>query len=610
MPLREDLLTPIAGDNPSGDDLRYDNKLLLYDKIKEARRQDDDLNQGAWQHERKVGDYREVIRLTQEALATRTKDLQLAAWLTDALLRVEGFGGLPQGLTLCHGLLTTFWDGMYPPIEDGDLELRAGPLDWIGATIEFPLKSVGLVRDGYDFLKYKDSKIVGYEEQAQNDKDKKLRAKKIAEGKLAPEAFDKSFADTPKAFYVQSEKNLDASLAALQQLDQLCEAKFGAMAPSFGKLKTALEEVRLVVHQLLQKKRETEPDPVVASPETPAATEPAQPQAAIGEGSEGSPIPVPALVARVSAEPVDRRDAVNNVVRAAAFLRKQEPHSPAPYLMMRGLRWGELRAAAKLGDATLLEAPPTELRQQLKRLALTQKWSELLELGENSMALPCSRAWLDLQRLVVEALTGLGSEYSPIADAIRSELRVLLADLPELFDASLLDDTAAANPETRAWLKQLVQGPAPDAATQGAAESPGATNGQPSAASWPAKARDSYSAAQDALKSGEAERAFQIMRLEIAGQRSGRGRFQRTLQLVQLCVTAGKDTIAQPLLDDLMSAIESHKLDDWEEKELVAAALATVMTVSKKVQANAGDKQKLFERICRLDPVRALGSSG
>jgi type VI secretion system protein ImpA len=609
MPLREDLLTPIAGDNPSGADLRYDNKLLLYDKIKEARRQDDDLNQGAWQHERKVGDYREVIRLTQDALATLSKDLQLAAWLTDALLRTEGFAGLQQGLTLCHGLVTTFWDGIYPPIEDGDLELRAGPFDWLGATLDLPLKSVPIVRDGYGFLKYKDSKLVGYEDQAQNDKDKKLRAKKIAEGKLAPEAFDKSFADTPKAFYLQAEKDLDACLVALQKLDELCGVKFGVVAPSFGKLKAALDEVRQVIHQLLQKKRETEPDSVVATPDPPPpAAGAVASQVAINQGSEGSPIAV--SVAMVSAEPLDRGDAVNSVARAAAFLRKREPHSPAPYLMMRGLRWGELRSAARLGDATLLEAPPTELRQQLKRLALTQKWSELLDLAENSMALPCSRAWLDLQRLVVEALTGLGNEYGLIADAIRSELRVLIADLPELLDASLLDDTAAANPETRAWLKQLVQGPPQETTTQEAGGTTGASNGQPAAASWPAKARDSYSSAQEALKAGEAERAFQIMRLEIAGQRSGRGRFQRTLQLVQLCVSAGKDTIAQPLLDDLMSAIESHKLDDWEEKELVAAALATVMTVSKKVQGNAADRQKLFERICRLDPVRALGTSG
>src|SRR6267154_2252068 len=57
MPLRDDLLTPIPGDNPSGVYVRHDTKLLLYDKIKEARRQDDELAQGDWQHERKMADY-------------------------------------------------------------------------------------------------------------------------------------------------------------------------------------------------------------------------------------------------------------------------------------------------------------------------------------------------------------------------------------------------------------------------------------------------------------------------------------------------------------------------------------------------------------------------
>jgi len=46
VPLRDDLLNPIPGENPSGIDLRYENKLLVFDKIKEARRQDDTLDQG------------------------------------------------------------------------------------------------------------------------------------------------------------------------------------------------------------------------------------------------------------------------------------------------------------------------------------------------------------------------------------------------------------------------------------------------------------------------------------------------------------------------------------------------------------------------------------
>jgi hypothetical protein len=60
-------LTPIPGENPSGIDLRYDTKLLVHDKIKEARRQDDNLAQGAWQSERKTANFALVVKLAQDA---------------------------------------------------------------------------------------------------------------------------------------------------------------------------------------------------------------------------------------------------------------------------------------------------------------------------------------------------------------------------------------------------------------------------------------------------------------------------------------------------------------------------------------------------------------
>ncbi len=50
MPLRSDIFDPIPGDNPGGENLRY---APIYDKIKEARRQDDDAPQGEWARERK-----------------------------------------------------------------------------------------------------------------------------------------------------------------------------------------------------------------------------------------------------------------------------------------------------------------------------------------------------------------------------------------------------------------------------------------------------------------------------------------------------------------------------------------------------------------------------
>ena len=44
--LREDILNPIPGDNLSGQNVRL---TPVYDKIREARREDDALAQGAWQ---------------------------------------------------------------------------------------------------------------------------------------------------------------------------------------------------------------------------------------------------------------------------------------------------------------------------------------------------------------------------------------------------------------------------------------------------------------------------------------------------------------------------------------------------------------------------------
>ena len=102
MPFPEELLNPIDGPNPSGANLRYEP---IYDKIKEARREEDQPPPGMTERDRKVADNAQVIKLTKDVLTTKTKDLQLAAWLTEALLKQQGFGGLKDGLSLCLGLV-------------------------------------------------------------------------------------------------------------------------------------------------------------------------------------------------------------------------------------------------------------------------------------------------------------------------------------------------------------------------------------------------------------------------------------------------------------------------------------------------------------------------
>ena len=601
MPFPDDLLNPIEGPNPGGANLRYDP---VYDKIKEARREEDQPPPGMTERDRKIADNSLVIKLATDALTAKSKDLQITAWLTEALVKQKGFAGLKDGLALCFGLVDKFWDTVYPELEDGDAQSRGAPLGFVGTKLEIPLKLVPVVEKvRYSLLDYQQSRDLGYEEQAKTDEAKKKRAALVKEGKITPELFDKAFEETPKKFYAQGEQDLDACLKTLAGLKKICDEKFGDDGPAFGPLQSALDATRHLIHGFLQKKRETEPDPV----EPVAAAENAAGAAGEASSDASGAVRTGVLISlESSTEPPDRIEAIRKVAEAAAFLRRREPTSPASYLMLRGLRWGELRAAIDLADPTRLEAPPTELRRHLKRLLIDKKYEQLLEAAESAMALPCSRAWLDLQRFVVEACDALGSGYEAIARAIRSELKALISDVPQLLDATLMDETPAANAETRAWLVSLSQAPA-EPATSGEQPLRASPSSNGTGSRWPGQATDAYASALQALRDGQERKAFEILQQDIARKRSGRERFRRRMQLVEICASTNKANVAQPILDDLAAAIENHKLDDWEDPGVVAAALATIMKMSTKIQADKAQQQKLFERICRLDPAQALG---
>ena len=608
MPLPSDLLNPISDARPAGENLQY---APAFDKIKEARRADDDVPQGDWAHVRKVADWPLTIRLINEALATKTKDLQLTAWLAEAMLRREGITGLREVLDLNRALLENFWDTLYPELEDGDAEFRAGKLQWVGDKLEPAVKQVALTRTGLNWYQYRESRAVGTEEAADTEEKQRARQQAIAEGKVPAEQFDKDFDATPKTFYVNLEAAFDGTLESLALLGDVCDAKFGDVSPSFATLRNVLEEVRQTVHSLLQRKREKEPDAPVAEPAA---------EVSLVEDEAPAEVEVPAAAVRVaaaparrgaslSADPVDRADAVTRIVASAKFLRQEDPYSPAPYLLLRGLRWGELRAAGDRIDETLLAPPPTEIRQKLKSMALESNWTEVLDAAETAMGMECGRGWLDLQRYAGRACYELGSYYEPIRTAIISGLRALLADYPQLPDLTMMDDTPTANSETRAWIQEHVAA-APAASAEPAQpawnlpvqdESPA----QPGVPQPP----DPYDLAMEAARSGRAQDGIELLMRELGQEHSGRGRFHRKVQLSQLCVSTGHENIALPILQELAAEIERRKLEDWESPDLVARPLALLYQCLGKSGDDAGQRVKLYSWICRLDPLMALNVS-
>jgi len=574
----EKLLQPITGDNPSGQDLRYEP---VYDEIKEARREEEDNPQGDWATERKVADWQEVIKLTTECLTTQSKDLQLAAWLTEALLRKEGFGGLRSGLELLKGLLENFWDTLYPEAEDGDLELRSAPLSWLGLKTDMAVKRVPLVRGGYDYLRHEESLKLGFEADATDRSKMEARLKAIEEGKLTGEEWEKAFTETPKANLKQTVADINACIALVNEIDKIGD-KFEDAAPSYTSLKKALEEVQRTANTLLKNKLAVDPDPVE---EVPVAGEGGEGVGAAGAG-DGT----------LAAEPVNREDAVGRVTGAARWLRQNEPHNPASYLMLRGLRWGEVRANAGHLEPRLLVAPTTALRSQLKSLLLDSKWAALLEACESAMSQPCGRGWLDLQRYAILAASQLGKEYYPVEMALRAAFKAYIEDIPEITQATMMDDTPAANSETLQWIASEFgdsAGPAPVARHRNGASPAG----------------DSREAeAADLARAGRTEDAVSLLARHLEQERSLRGRFRLRTQLCSILVDAGCEKIAQPILEELMSQVDAYKLEEWESGPMVAEPMALLIRVWQKFEIDEMTRNTLYLRICKLDPKLALKS--
>jgi type VI secretion system protein ImpA len=446
----EKFLQPIPGENPSGVDLRY----VLYDELEEARRREDPavvakLNYG---RDAKTTDHNKVIKLAEDALINKSKDLQITAWLTESWLYRYQIAGLVSGLQLMTGLVDRFWDSVYPQIEDGDADLRARPLNWLGSSFDpsFALRSIPLVeKRKFNWFVYQEAKAFGYEPEARADaKRQAARDAAIKENKPTLEEFDKDFNDTPKSFYKKLESDCKAGLEAIQALDDLCNVKFSEDPPSFGPLRTAITEVSRDVQALLKRKLEKDPDPIEAKPEELADESATEGHSAEAQDGAGKIID---LAQFAGGEIKSPDQAVLHALAAAHFLRRKLPASPVAYLLLRALRWGEVRASGSL-TATELPAPSSDIRVKLRASAASKNWNNVLETAETAMGSSVGRGWLDLQRYSIKACEELG--YAGAARALRSELKAFLLDFPDLPGATLNDDTGTANPETLAWLRQ------------------------------------------------------------------------------------------------------------------------------------------------------------
>lgn len=325
VPPIEPFLQDISGASPQGESLRYDD---VYEEIKDAQREDEDLPQGVWVQDLKLADWGRVETLCTEVLQKRSKDIQVCSWLVEAWLYRYGLEGLNEGIRLVEELSRKYWDTMYPEIdENGDMGFRFSPYIWINEKLSERLNFIAITnpKDSGEtpanFAQYIDCK--GYWGSASSSDIPPHKQEKVI-------LFDKSVEQTERGFFEDIREKARLAIEEFNSLEAFVDEKAGDQeAPGFQRFKASLEGLIEFCDQVLGMKE------VPKSEEQETESEEADHPVPTLKQEEESDVDLSTVIR-------NREEAYAVIHKAADYLERLDPHSPAPHMLKRAVAWGKM----------------------------------------------------------------------------------------------------------------------------------------------------------------------------------------------------------------------------------------------------------------------------
>ncbi len=328
------LLTPITADNPCGESLRLDP---VRDELSQLRKSRKDPIDASKDKQPKWGT---VIEVATEVLATRSKDLLIAGWLVEALVRDSGFAGFRDGLRLIHGFVDRFWDGLHPLPDGQDLSNRAAPFDWLtssdgGARMPAALREIPLARSSDETkLNWIFWHLRRVAPRGKDEKEDSFK-RRSAEGEQKRQLFDAAVDAAPIPFYQTLLVDMDACLAEINALAVVLDQRLGEQSPSWEELRNSIGEIRVFVYGVLKRRGGLLEDAVTLQTEEEELAVTINPVG--GSAANTGPIR-------------SRNEAIARMEEAARFFSQSEPHSPVAYLVRRAVRWAGMPFEEVLGE--------------------------------------------------------------------------------------------------------------------------------------------------------------------------------------------------------------------------------------------------------------------
>jgi type VI secretion system protein ImpA len=346
------LLAPIAGDSPVGVDLRADaSPNSMYYKVKDARstasRAERQLAMDGDEYKGPPPDWRPVLEHGLKAISEQSKDLEIAAFVIEALARQNGFAGLRDGFRLVRELIALYWDGIYPRPDEEGLVTRVAPLtglngeDSEGALIT-PITNIPITQgssyEPFSAAHHKQAVTVS------GIADEQARQARLAEGAVSLQMFEQAAAETPAEFFQSLVDDITQCQDEFTRLCAVLDEKCGAQAPPSSSIRSAIDASLEIVTSVAKDKLS------VATDESSVAT------AEGGEAGAAGGVTAPGTIRT-------RDEAFKLLLKVAEFFHRTEPHTPVSYAVEQAVRWGRM----PLPDLLAELIPETTARDQFFR---------------------------------------------------------------------------------------------------------------------------------------------------------------------------------------------------------------------------------------------------
>ena len=339
------LVSPISDSAPTGEDIRADRSpTSAYYTIKDARNNaraaerssmfDEDIDL--------ITPWRTVLELAPDILQNTSKDLEVASWYTEALIRIHGFAGLRDGIVLMRQLVDHHWDNLYPEPDEDGLESKVSPLTGLngdggeGALLA-PMRNAALTTEG-DFGEIN---FWQYQKARDNDKiaDEDEQASRVSTLGFSLADIEKTVNEGSVDFYVDLIATIEECLENYKAMNSVLREHCSHDAPPSSNITNLIEEILRTVRFFSKDKV------AAAMASQQQAEEVGSTDGDAGTTDSSSTVTMVAANQTISGPIANREDALKRLQEVADYFRRYEPHTPIAPGIERLIDWGRMTVA-------------------------------------------------------------------------------------------------------------------------------------------------------------------------------------------------------------------------------------------------------------------------